>query len=245
MNLVEAGLELNRVKTHEQENPAKLFKILLSGIKTKYNKEEEIIKEMDLIATVLYIALKDYQSILTVTQQCRGSVITIGDMMEESMTHFWRQTKGLQTMKISKDDDETKVALVANNSNSKGKNRSGKTKLETHKCWNCGEPGHITTMCWHNLKNASTIPKGWKPKNLSGKEDKEDNSKKGKSWLTLGDDDLKVKFLLTSMTFPKTQKLLYYLNVWIGNTGATVHSYYDTTSSRHDLFETTKCRRQC
>ena len=138
INLVEARLELNKVKIKKDENPAKLFE-LLSGIENKYNQESVIVDEADLIATVLYVAPSQYQSVLATKQEIRGNALTLRDL-ETTMSKYWRQTKGSRAADQNEEEDmEVSLAVTS------GNNRRGTRRRFTGKCFNCGAIGHIAS----------------------------------------------------------------------------------------------------
>jgi Zinc knuckle len=80
----------------------------------------------------------------------------------------------------------------------------------TSKCDNCGKTGHKASQCWEKEENAHLRPKGYKPKG-SGNE---------QANATVDC----VEYLLASLEFPDTPKLMLDPNIWVADTAATVHS---------------------
>jgi hypothetical protein len=81
-----------------------------------------------------------------------------------------------------------------------------------NKCFNCGKAGHRAVDCWEKEENKSKRPKGYKMQ-----------SEKGSA--AVDGSDI-VEFVLTSkdvMAVPEVQELLDDPNIWIGDSGATVH----------------------
>jgi hypothetical protein len=80
----------------------------------------------------------------------------------------------------------------------------------TGKCDNCGKTGHKVSQCWEKEENVHLRPKGYKPKG-SGNE---------QANATVDH----VEYLLASLEFPDTPKLMLDPNIWVADTVATVHS---------------------
>jgi hypothetical protein len=112
----------------------------------------------------------------------------------------------------------------------RGKNGNGNSKNYKFKgdCNNCGKEGHTEAMCWMLPSNASKRPAWFKPR--------EDGNETGAATKETGN---RVEYLLTAMEFPKDQKFLDNPNVWIGDTGASVHmtphrsGMHDVKKSKH------------
>ena len=114
-----------------------------------------------------------------------------------------------------------------NNGNNGNQNNQNKSKF-TGKCNNCGKPGHRAQDCWEKEENKNKRPAYFKPA-----------GERGNATINGGND---VEVLLMSMDMPKQEEtehkeltmasmmfpaklgLLDDPNVWIADTGATVHS---------------------
>ena len=83
-------------------------------------------------------------------------------------------------------------------------------KCFTGKCSNCGKEDHKAEGCWEKEENKHKWPKGCKTKSECGA-------------AVIDGADSKVEFLLMGMTFSMQQDLLNDPNVWIGDTGVTLH----------------------
>jgi hypothetical protein len=88
------------------------------------------------------------------------------------------------------------------------------------KCDNCGRQGHKADACWEKAENRDKRPKWFKGK---------DNGEVGATATDGGSK--KIEFLLCGhdFLFPQNSDLLLDPNVWIADTGATVH----TTAHKH------------
>jgi hypothetical protein len=80
-------------------------------------------------------------------------------------------------------------------------------------CNNCGKQGHAEATCWMLPSNASKRPAWFKPR--------EDGTETGATANEMTGN--KVEYLLMAMEFLTDQKFLDNPNVWIGDTGASVH----------------------
>jgi hypothetical protein len=227
---VEVRQMLNRVSMKRNDDPAVLFESL-SKIENKYNTATRKLDEEDLIAVVLDKAPREYQAVLTSEQRFKGDKLTLADL-NSAMNQHWRQIKGSGTS----EDDGTEVTLSAfggycykckakghkasdcpvkggdnninNNGNGKGGGK-GKQKFKG-KCNNCGKVGHREVDCWLKEANKDKRPKGFKVP--------------GETTTVATDGGSKVEYLLVGMTFPDNHDFLSDPNVWIADTGATVHN---------------------
>jgi hypothetical protein len=97
-------------------------------------------------------------------------------------------------------------------------NKSNNHKKQFNgKCYyNCGKEGHtMSEDCWEKEENADKRPKGWKSqmrgKHASAAVDQDSGTEIG------------VEFLLNALTFRNNPQLLNDPNVWIADSGTTVH----------------------
>jgi hypothetical protein len=228
----------------KDDEPSIIFEHL-SAIENRFNKPGQQIPDDDLIAAVLTAAPKEYVSILsTAEQRSKGVALRLMDL-ESAMTQHWRQTTG--TLSAAEEGNEViflgfngicyncqKPGHRANqcpkkaNRNTGGRNNNndrnfsrggqgrgnGGNKNYKFKgnCNNCGKQGHAEDTCWMLPSNASKRPAWFKPC--------EDDTETGAVANEAGN---KVEYLLMAMEFPTDQKFLDNPNVWIGNTGASVH----------------------
>jgi hypothetical protein len=241
---VELRQMLAKVTMKKDDEPSILFE-QLSAIENRFNKPGEQIPDDDLIAAVLTAAPKEYVSILTAEQRSKGVALRLTDL-ESAMTQHWRQTTG--TLSVAEEGKE--VTLLGfngicyncqkpghranecpekanrnsggrnNNNNNQNVSRGGRGRgnggNKNYKfkgnCNNCGKQGHAEATCWMLPSNASKRPAWFKPR--------EDGNETGTVATETGN---KVEYLLMAMEFPTDQKFLDNPNVWIGDTGDSVH----------------------
>jgi hypothetical protein len=92
-----------------------------------------------------------------------------------------------------------------------------KSSNDKRKCFLCQKTGHLAKDCWEDNKNADKRPANWKSISDCGGEQG--------NVAVQGED--KVEFLLCrvcQISFPTSVELLNDPNMWIADTGATVHS---------------------
>jgi hypothetical protein len=234
---------LAKVKMKKDDEPSILFE-QLSAIENRFKKPGQQIPDDDLIAAVLTAAPKEYVSILTAEQRSKGIALRLTDL-ESAMTQHWRQT----TDTLSAAEEGNEVTLLGfngicyncqkpgrranecpekanrnsggrNNNNNRNFSRGGRGRSNggnknfefKGNCNNCGKKGHAEVTCWMLPSNASKRPAWLKPR--------EDGTETGAVATESGN---KVEYLLMAMEFPTDQKFLDNPNVWIGDTGASVH----------------------
>jgi hypothetical protein len=207
------------------------------------------VKEEELIAAALRAAPSKYRAVLSCEQSLKSDKLKLDDL-EKAMTRQWRQERSSQHKDDDGDDDDGgEVTLSAfqgvcfrckqkghradncpkrskggapNGNNQKGKNKFG------GKCFNCGKEGHRSADCWEKDENKNKRPKGYKTQ-----------SEKGTA--AVDGTDI-VEYILTSkdeMAFPEVKELLDDPNIWIGDSGATVHM----TPYQHGLVNTRKAKQ--
>ena len=86
------------------------------------------------------------------------------------------------------------------------------------KCNNCGKTGHKDATCWEKEENADKCPKNWKS-SLNNTNNTGNTNGEAASVCADG-----VEFLLCGLTFPTKVQMLKDENVWIADTGASVHT---------------------
>ena len=177
------------------------------------------IDEEELIAVVMGAAPKEYMSVITTEQRIQTTGLTVNHLEEVMMQH-WRQ----MNTKTS-EESNNEVALVATNTfngicyncQQKGHRankcpnekqpRKDKGKKTKAKCNNCGKEGHTEENCWELARNADKRPKWYKKSSGNEQANVAHN----------------VEVLLAAVQFPTKLKFLENPNVWVGDTGATVH----------------------
>ena len=185
--------------------------------------------EAELISAALRAAPSEYRAVLSCEQSLKGNGLKLDDL-EKAMTRQWRQERSSQHKDDDNDDEGGEVALSAFHGTcfkckqkghkadkcpkgNKGSTTSVEKQKNTHKfsgkCFNCGKTGHRSVDCWEKDENKAKRPKGYKIQ-----------SEKGSAAVDT------VEFVLTSsetMAVPEVQELLDDPNIWIGDSGATVH----------------------
>jgi len=245
---VELRQMLNKIKMKKNEDPAKLFE-QISQVENRYVRAGYALDPADLIAVVMDAAPHEYQAVLTGEQRRLGAKLTMDDM-EATMNQHWRQIKherksddgdneftlsafqgtcfhckekghrANKCPKKGKDESKSKNASGGGNNSTNNNNNSGNNSEEkkkfTGKCFNCGKDGHRSSDCWYKEENKDKRPNGFRMSTERGAAAVDSNSN--------NNNDTRVEFLLMGgMTFPMTAELLDDPNVWIGDTGATMH----------------------
>jgi hypothetical protein len=246
MTRVELRHKLASIKMKKKTNPKTIFE-QISAIKNRYNTSTRKIDNDDLIAVILDAAPYEYQAVLTAVQMMYGNQLTVLHL-KTAMNSHWRTTdacKALLAAGNEKTKDSDEFGLIAGafggvcfTCKKKGHKAhecpdkpANKIKAAgaagarfTGKCNNCGKQGHKEAQCWEKEENKSKRPNGYKVK-----EQAQVNADTGGS---------KVDYLLcaTAMAFPVDSKMLSDPNVWIADTGATVHTTPYATGM-HDIKE--------
>jgi Zinc knuckle len=204
-----------------------------------------------LLAATIRATPKDYQAAITCEQHIRGTAVTLGDL-ESAMHQHWRSIKTNKKEKSEDDEELTLSAFDGKcfNCGKKGhkspdckeRKKNGKVNQQgkkfDRKCNTCGKPGHMARTCWESEENAKLRPKGWKSNkgrtevatvavatvaahNVAFLLGTIDGISVDETYDNLFNDS---EFNLSSMTFPNTRALLNDPNVFIADTGLTVHS---------------------
>ena len=198
----------------------------ISAIENQYNTAGATkIDQDDLIAVVLDCAPEKYQSILTIEQRTKGTALKMDDL-QEAMNQMWRtsgkrETRGKGSeMTLGAFDGACYVCNEKGHRANECPTRKGKANPSggggspkqkfTGKCNECGKIGHKLADCWTKNANADKHPK-WYKKSEHGNAGIDSNESGG------------VEYMLNAITFPKLPNILKDPNVWIGDTGATVH----------------------
>ena len=136
--------------------------------------------------------------------------------LEEVMNQHWHQIK-----KDDEDNAEEKgkeLTLSAFNGkcfncgemgHRANKCPQGKKKF-AGTCHNCGEQGHKSSDCWEKEENKSKRPSYFKPK-------------KEQSAAAVESSRSRMEALLCGLSAPESQEILSDPNIWIGDSGASVH----------------------
>jgi hypothetical protein len=226
---------LSKVSMKPNSNPAVVFE-QISTIKNRYCTATTTINSVELIAVLLLAATKEYSSILQCEQHIGGRGLTVGHL-EETMKEYDRQIKG---SKPGKDNDKEmqlggfggmcyhckqtghkahECPKKTGNGNAKSHGKSdGKGQFQG-KCESCCQQGHKVADCWEKGENKDKRPKWYKGNAAS------------EVGAAAADASKSVEFALMAhkkFSFPETAELLKDKNVWIADTGATVHTHYST-----------------
>jgi hypothetical protein len=221
---VELQQALGEVSMKQKEDPAVIFE-QIGSIENRYSDGTTTISNEELMAVVLNAAPKEYKSVLTTEQRIKGNALTLDDL-ESAMTQLYRQMYPREGTN-GRNDMDSEIALSAFNgicfkcnkrghkasdctSSGAGKGGGNRNPHKNKKCFGCGKMGHIAANCWEKESNASKRPSGWK----SSKET-------GAVGVDTGGGGC--EFLLAGLSFPSNAGILKDPNVWIGDTGATVH----------------------
>ena len=137
------------------------------------------------------------------------------DDLEAAMNQFWRQIGSNDNKSEGKDSDDAELVLNAFEGycficKKKG-HKADKCTDETAKkvCSDCGKRGHIAEDCWLKEENKDKRPANYTIPGEQGAAAVETGSR--------------VELLLCTMDFQTEIELLNDPDVWIGDTGATVH----------------------
>jgi Zinc knuckle len=201
----------------------------------------EKVTEEQLITTMMAKAPKEYKTIITMESRSVRARHNREPTLKEykkAMTEHFRTLGGVANADV--DGKEVTLAAVdpedeCHNCGKKGhhakdcpkpkkgggewrKRDGGKNSKRTQnggqrftgKCNNCGKEGHKENQCWEKEENAHLRPRGYKPKG-SGNE---------QANATVD----RVEYLLASLEFPDTPKLMLDPNIWVADTAVTTHS---------------------
>ena len=237
---VELRQMLASVAMKDNDNPATLFE-QISAIENKYNTATSKIEEEELIAVVMTAAPKAYVSVITTEQRIQGTRLKLEDL-ESAMSQQYRQTVGASNggerggkeftlgafggicYRCHKTGHKAKDCPDKNKKGGSNEKQKGNKNL---KCNTCGKGGHKAADCWSDESNANRRPKWFK------------NNRAGETGNLAADGGTQVEFLLnapTTIEFPSDQEMLLDPNVWIADTGATVHM----TSSKQGVIRERK-----
>ena len=188
-----------------------------------------------------------------------GELCHLGDVLslkhlEEAMRQFYRKSCAVNNNKQDRNGVGKEVALGAfsrkcykchkprhqanncpeKNNNNRNNRNNGEQKGKIYrKCHNCGMPGHRLQDCLEKEENKSKHPAYFKPVSKKGNMTV-DGGSNVEVLLNCMDVELKSeehsKVAISSMTFPVKLGLLDDPNVWIVDTGATVHSMLHAAS---------------
>jgi hypothetical protein len=232
VNRVELRGRLNKVSIKKGQDPELIFE-QISAIKNQYNTSTSTVSKEDLIAVIIDAAPQEHQAVLTNEQLRLGTGVTV-EHLEKAMNSHWR---AIHKDGNNLDDDDNELALnvftgachtckkighkahqcpdkkdKANGTSNGGKHFPGK-------CNDCGKNGHKSSDCWQKEENKDKRPQ-W----LKDKDNKNETNNEQVNANVNDGSRVEYLFLESEMTFPNTQAILDNPNVWIADTGATVHT---------------------
>eukprot|EP00957_Ditylum_brightwellii_P134809 10278446-Ditylum_brightwellii.AAC.1 len=157
-------------------NQIKIIENQFSGLNKKMDKKDKI-------ALVLEKAPKGYVGILAITEQEKGSSLTMKNLENAMKTQFciWYGDSNVQgdgdELALSEFDGKCyKCGLLGLKANKCPKRKHGNFNGNFNgKCNRCGRIGHKLDKCWENENNANKRPnwlKSNKEKGLVAKDDK-------------------------------------------------------------------------
>ncbi len=235
---VELRKMLAGVSMKDTQDPSTLFE-QVSAIRNRYDTAEHQVDEEELIAVIMERAPEKYTTCITTTAITHAKNLTLTHL-EQVMYQLWRQSKDSnrsipeislsgfegycyhckkQGHKADACPSRPKpIASGGRTSNSAGRGgtggrgagRGGTARFQGA-CRNCGKQGHMERNCWQKEENAGLRPAGYKApsENANSAIEKKTTSN--------------YECLLCSLTFPNKSNLLLDPNVWIADTGASVH----------------------
>lgn len=228
---VELRMMLNKITMKEKDEPDKLFE-QIGEVQQRYSAANMTVDEADLMAVVFTVAPKKYQAVLSSVQMEKGEDLDLDDL-ESTMNQVYRQESAVRK---KSDEDSQEIALAA---------------MTGQKCWYCQELGHISRDCPKKKKNnGNRNPNNsnngggkkcgicQKPHDTSACWEKPENAHKRPKWYktkgatqgevgamaTGGEGGKTIELMLAGMSFPTTLKILDDPNIWIADTGTTVHN---------------------
>jgi hypothetical protein len=221
---IEMRQQLSKIKMKKGMDPSLLFERLTS-IQNQYLGPGKRLDKEELIAIILDVATEKYRAILTIERKIKGDFLTIEDL-ERVMTEEYRQNTRKQ-QHTSSDEGEMllfqsqvtcfkcgKSGHCANECTSRRVNNANSKNYRKFqgKCGTCGFHGHTTKDCWTREENKSKrLPNQKKHSeekmNISVEKKRSSEKVVGYCWA--------IKDLETMLTYP---------DLWIADTGSTVHS---------------------
>jgi hypothetical protein len=220
---IEMRQELTRIKMRKGMDPSLLFE-QLTLIQNQYLGPGKRLDKEELIAIVLDVATEEYCAILTVERKIRSDSLTVEDL-ESVMTEEFRQNARYYGRTSAK---EGEMLLFQNlgacyNCGKNGHRANKRTAKRNNnqyfrhqknfpgKCGTCGLRGHTTKDCWTREENKHRRSPNWK---------KPTNEKAAIAIETKKDEKI-VKY---GWALEDIEKTLTDSQIWIADTGATVHS---------------------
>ena len=233
--LVNRSQELSRLSLKDKAHPKKMFSDLAS-ITVKYSNCNPKLQDSEKIAAIIMHAPKEYRQTILNEQRIKGAALTLQNL-KDAMGEYWRlEHEEHFNSTEEKSGKNSEIVLTAFNGRCNKCGKIGHKAAEcrsrkqsnggggnnSKKCDGCGKTGHTKADCWQDDKNKSKRPPWFKKQGASSAEHGAAAVDNDVEYLLCGLVEEEVDKM--ELEFPSTQELLTNPNVWIGDTGATVHN---------------------
>ena len=223
----ELNKKLSELKMNIHESPAVLF-TQLASIDNWYPKD--LPEEKVLPALMAAFPKESYRMVLSQYSMSKGKGTTSATLedVEEQLVMMWRAYGGKSDGSMcGKVEDEVVMAsaeIECYKCRRKGHKANKCPDLTTPSfqgnCNLCGKRGHKKEACWNDEKNAAKRPAYWRNGTGSANTNRNETSNTGVEVLMHGIDEV----MLSGLEVPNSLDILQDPDIWIGDTGATVHS---------------------
>ena len=237
---------MDALNMKDDDDPSVLFE-QIAEVQNRALTANMTISTKEEVAMVIKAAPPKYHAVITAEVRAKGVSVT-GDDLEDVMTQFYRQitTTSSETRGIGTEVSLTtfsgkchkcgEVGHKAMDCPNKEQNGGGGRKFKG-KCNHCGKVGHREAQCWEKPENADKRPANYRGWAETGAAAAQTSDRNVEVVLTSIDVPYCSEILLPHLSVPPTLDLLYDRDIWIADSGASVHMtpYADGISELNKL----------